>query len=274
MKIGLIGKGFVGEALYQSFSKRGQEVIAYDKFKQIGTFEDVLDAEIIFLCLPTPFIENFGYDLSSIHDVCQKLAAHRYQKAVVLKSTVEPGTTVMLAQRYGLNLIYNPEFLTQRTAAEDFDQQKHIVIGEIKSKVRELYYQGIHTPLVGFTTLLVLYQDLYPEAQISVSSATEAEAMKLFCNNFYAMKVQIFNEFYLLCQRVGIDYELVKKMMLGNGWINEMHTKVPGPDGKLSYGGACFKKDTNALRIYMKRQNVPHKVLEATITERNEMRKD
>ena len=62
--------------------------------------------------------------------------------------------------------------------------------------------------------------------------------------------------------------------MLKNGWINPMHTTVPGPDGEISYGGLCFPKDTNALNKYMKRENTPNKVLEACIKERNEMRDD
>jgi UDPglucose 6-dehydrogenase len=60
--------------------------------------------------------------------------------------------------------------------------------------------------------------------------------------------------------------------MIKNGWINNQHTDVPGSDGELSYGGYCFPKDTNALLQYMKRNNVPSDVLDATINERNKMR--
>ena len=62
--------------------------------------------------------------------------------------------------------------------------------------------------------------------------------------------------------------------MLKNKWINPMHTNVPGVDGKLSYGGYCFPKDTNALLNHMKREGTHCKVLEATIIERNIMRDD
>ena len=61
-------------------------------------------------------------------------------------------------------------------------------------------------------------------------------------------------------------------MMLNNGWINKMHTNVPGNDGKLSYGGLCFPKDTNALLEFFKENNVPHDVLKSVINERNSMR--
>ena len=98
--------------------------------------------------------------------------------------------------------------------------------------------------------------------------------MKSFVNCFYSVKIQFFNELYLLCQKNGCDYNIVTNMMIKNGWINEMHTIIPGPDGKISYGGLCFPKDTNALNEYMIRESTPNKVLDATIKERNEMRDD
>ena len=98
--------------------------------------------------------------------------------------------------------------------------------------------------------------------------------MKSFVNCFYSVKIQFFNELYLLCQKIGADYGTIKKLMLRNGWINHMHTQVPGTDGKLSYGGYCFPKDTNALLEYMKIMDSPREVLEATISERNKMRDD
>ena len=71
-----------------------------------------------------------------------------------------------------------------------------------------------------------------------------------------------------------IDYNNVRDLMLKNGWINPMHTIVPGTDGQLSYGVLCFPKDTNALLQFMKLKGVPHKVLDATVNERNDMRSD
>ena len=70
------------------------------------------------------------------------------------------------------------------------------------------------------------------------------------------------------------DYNTVMELMLKNKWINPMHTKVPGTDGKLSYGGFCFPKDTRALLEHMKRVDTPHAILEAVIEERDQMRSD
>lgn len=257
MKIGLIGMGFVGTALKESFEHRGQPVITFDKFKSIGKFEDVLDTEIVFLCLPSLFIEGYGYDLTAIQENCRKLSQQKYKGLVVLKSTVEPGTTKFLSETFKLKMAYNPEFLTARTAFQDFDSQTHIVVGFNEEEP---------------TKLISLFSILYPQASISESNTTEAETMKVFCNCFYAVKVMIFNEYYLMCQKMGLDFELVKQMMLENGWINPMHTNVPGPDGKFAYGGACFPKDTGALNYFMGKLGTPHEVLEAAIKERNKIR--
>jgi len=88
------------------------------------------------------------------------------------------------------------------------------------------------------------------------------------------MKVMIFNEFYNICSKKEIDFNNVRELMLRNNWINSMHTNVPGPDGKIAYGGACFTKDTNALLEYAKRNNCLHKILEASIYERDLLRND
>ena len=98
--------------------------------------------------------------------------------------------------------------------------------------------------------------------------------MKIFCNSFYALKVQFFTELYCLTQKNKSDYLKIKTMMLKNNWINPMHTTIPGPDGQISYGGLCFPKDTNALQKYMEEKEVPNKVLSGCIEERNEMRYD
>jgi UDPglucose 6-dehydrogenase len=118
------------------------------------------------------------------------------------------------------------------------------------------------------------YLNFFPNAHISISTSTESESMKIFANSFYAIKVQAFNEFYLLCQANGADFQKITHMMLQNGWINPMHTTVPGPDGKLSYGGACFPKDTQALLATMKRAGTPCQVLDGAVKERNSMRSD
>jgi UDPglucose 6-dehydrogenase len=260
LKIAQIGNGFVGNALRQSFASKGIETSVYDKFQKLGAIDDVLDSNILFLCLPTPHKAGEGYDISAIEENLAILSERNYNGLIAIKSTVLPGTTRSLALKYNLSIMHNPEFLSEKTALQDFNNQEHIVLGVNNVK--------------GLNSIVSFYEASFPYAEISICSSEESESMKIMCNTFYAIKVQMFNEFYLFCQANNIDYNSVKNLMLKNKWINPMHTNVPGPDGKLSYGGSCFPKDTNALNDLMIASNTPNKILEACIKERNLMRDD
>ena len=228
----------------------------------MGYLNNCLENNIIFLALPTLFsFENNEYNKDAIHETLLFLEDNNYLGSVVIKSTVEPETIDKLNLKYNLNIIHNPEFLTARTAFHDFHNQKHIVLGKSKLCSQNCY-----------ENVCLFYKKYYPNAEISCCSALESESMKSFLNCFYATKVQFFNELYLLCQSNGSNFNTIKNLMLKNNWINPMHTNVPGPDGKLSYGGACFPKDTNALSSYMKKLNTPNKVLSSVIEERNSIR--
>lgn len=266
MKTAVIGLGFVGGSMKKSFEMKGASVKGYDKYKDgTDSFEDCLDSDIAFLALPTIFDEDqMSYDKSCIHEVCTDLEKNKYKGLVVIKSTVEPTTTEGLIHTYPmLKFIHNPEFLTAATAFKDFHNQTHIVLGK-----------GSNVTDEEVDVLENFYRKYYPDAEISRSTCTESESMKSFVNCFYSVKIQFFNELYLLCEKMGCDYNTVKDLMLKNKWINPMHTDVPGIDGMLSYGGYCFPKDTNALLNHMKREGTPCKVLEGTVLERNEMRND
>jgi len=265
MKIGIIGLGFVGGSMLKSFTEKNvTDVIGYDKYKQIGSLEECLNCDVLFLALPTLYDdENQEYDKNPIYETCEILEKNNFDGVVVIKSTVEPETTEKLAKSYKLNFVHNPEFLTARTAYEDFHNQKHIVLGKADS-CNENKYKSV----VDF------YSTFYPYAEISLCSSTESESMKIFANCYYAVKIQFFNELHSLCQKTNSNYNTIKELMIKNGWINSMHTDVPGPDGKPSYGGLCFPKDTNALCKFMNDKNSPHLILDACIKERNMMRED
>tara|TARA_Y100000389_G_scaffold134424_1_gene131877 strand:+ start:1192 stop:2016 length:825 start_codon:yes stop_codon:yes gene_type:complete len=256
-KIGIIGIGFVGNAI-KSFFENKIETVCYDKFKDFNTLQDILTTDLLFLCLPTLFDNNKNeYDKSAILETCKYLNKMDYKGLVIIKSTVEPKTTDKLSKMYPkLKLIHNPEFLTARTAIEDFQNQKHIIIGN-----------GPNVSDNDIENIYNFFKFYYPNANISHINSTESECIKLFCNSFGASKVMLFNEYYLLCNKIGIDFNKVRDIMLNNGWINNMHTQVPGPDGQLGFGGACFPKDTRALNSYMVKNNTPHNILNSVINE-------
>jgi len=266
MKISIVGLGFVGSAMFRSFKEKNVNVVGYDKYKKdFSNFQDCLETDIMFLCLPTKYIsENGSYDILPIIETCTRLSEHKYKGVVIIKSTVEPHTTSKLQSRFeDLTFIHNPEFLKAISAFEDFHSQTHIVLGKTDTCSQESLEKASS-----------FYQTYYPNARISLCTSLESESMKLFCNSFYSVKIQFFTEMYELCQKNGCDFSRVKEMMLGNNCIHAAYTQIPGPDGQVSYGGLCFPKDTNALAKYMERMGTPHQVIDAVIRERNEMRSD
>lgn len=265
-RVAVCGVGVVGGAVVTCLERKGVDVIAYDKYKNggMGRIRDILEAKIVFLCLPTLYdAEIKQYDKSAIHEVCSFLSSMNYEGLVVLKSTVEPGTSRLLKEKYNLRIVHNPEFLTAQTAVQDFENQDHIVIsGETKDSPDVLELEAFYMKTWGLF------------AQYSLCVWEESEMMKLGVNTFYSVKIQFFNELYALANKIGADYDHVMNLMLKNKWIAKHHTKVPGTDGKLSYGGMCFPKDTNALYQKMVREGTPSAVLGAVIAERNSMRDD
>jgi UDPglucose 6-dehydrogenase len=233
----------------------------------------MIDCNVIFLCLPTEFCNiKKEYDKTEIYLVCAKLEELNYSGIVILKSTVEPKTTTHLSATYSkLNIVHNPEFLTARTATEDYKNQKHIVLGFV-----DKYYNNFENNFENKENI-ILYLDTFfklyfPSAKISICSSDESESMKLFCNSFYATKIQFFTEIKLLCDSLEMEYNNIRSLMLNNEWINPMHTIIPGPDGNISYGGKCFPKDIGALREVFEKMEVSHKVIDAVISENKEMR--
>lgn len=258
--VGIIGLGFVGSALFKSFKIKQIKTLAYDKYKESDKLEELVSENLsfIFLCLPTPFSDKTKeYDISAILETCEYLEASKYKGLVVIKSTILPETTDKLSKKFRLNFCHNPEFLTARTAFEDFHNQKHIVLG---------YGNCVSVKIEDF------YSYHYPEAVISVCKAVESESMKLYCNSFYASKIMLFNEFYLLSKKNGSDFKKIQSLMLKNKWINPMHTLVPGTDEKLGFGGSCFPKDISALCNYMKGKDSEHEVIESAINENSKIR--
>lgn len=262
MFLGIIGLGVVGKAVYDFFKEFDDvKIKIFDKdvnrnFQKF-ILEDLMDCEILFLCLPTPN----DCDLRAIHEICQELNLLNFKGYCLLKSTVPPKTTRSLIENYKLNIIHNPEFLSQKTASLDFKNQNNIILG----------IDNINT---NTDIIKNFYKKYFPNASINIVDSVVSESTKLFCNNFYAVKVQFFTEIYLLCEKLDIDYNTVKNLMISNNWINPMHTQIPGPDGKLSFGGMCFPKDTKALLKFMKSINTPCDIIEACVNEREKLRDD
>jgi UDPglucose 6-dehydrogenase len=227
--------------MYECFKDKF-EVEVYDTQEEKRTYnslESLVDwADYLFVCVPTPMNEDGSCDTSIVESVVELIANLRKDKIVIIKSTVPPGTTKRLAEKHGLQMAFNPEFLTEANSIEDFRYQKMIVVGsdndDVNTKVWQLYYK--------FITSTGAYMPLMQSC-----TTTEAEMFKYVANTFLAVKVTFANEIKVLCDRIGVEYNNVANIAKLDSRLGATHWKVPGPDGKLGYGGSCFPKDTNAL---------------------------
>jgi len=233
MKIGIIGKGYVGNAVKNGFEQKGFIVKAYDKFKEGDRFEDVVLCDFIFVCVPTPPKEDGSIDLSAIDEVMEKLAKLRPKGIIVIKSTVIPGTTQDYQNKYpNLKFVFNPEFLTTASADQDFLYPDKIAIG---------YTQGNKK---FAQQLSEIYKDF--NAPIIILKSEEAEMVKYMINSYYALCVIFANVIYDICQAFDIDYEKVRECFELDKRVSPGHFDV-FYGGYRGFGGACLPKDLAAL---------------------------
>lgn len=246
MKIGIIGGGIVGYATSVAF--KDHEVYVYDILPERSSepqpiITKALSADLVFVCLPTPQLENcLECDTSILDDFFYSVSKEgTYREAnLVLRSTVPVGYTRLTRQNFGLtNLVHSPEFLTARTAVEDACNPKRMVIGCPEQPW--LDYEGCGRKLGD------MYRERWPSLFVKYMTSDESEALKLFQNSFSAVKVAWFNEARAFADKLGLDWQRVLEALLAGGWINPAHTQVPGPDGKRGFGGTCLPKDIASL---------------------------
>ena len=256
--IGIIGNGFVGNAIYEGL-KEHYSILVYDKdaTKSKNTFEEVSDQKIIFVCVPTPSTIQGHFDLSIIKSVIGSLPKN---KTIIIKSTILPSSAENIINLYPeQNFVFNPEFLTERTAVKDFKNQKRIVLGG-KQKQTSIVED--------------MYKKVFPDCLYIKTDFKTACFIKYFCNCFFAAKVSLMNEFYQVAEKENIDWQTALEGLLSSEWVNPMHTQVPGPDGDYGFGGKCFPKDISAFMNYIALLGIDPLMMSATWSKNLQVRKN
>lgn len=229
-----MGVGMVGGALKDYFEKKGKKVgeslFLYDPFKGFDSTEELNKADVIFICVPTPYLKDGkGFDLSFVEDAFSKIKG---EKVVVIKSTALPGTTQKFQDKYPQHkVLFNPEFLTEMTAEQDMGYPDRQIIGYTRQSFN-----------VAKDTMLLL--PLAPYEKIMPS--TEAEMVKYFGNNWFAVKVAFANQMYDICSKIGADYDTVMEAASADKRIGPSHLVVMHK-GYRGYGGKCLNKDIRAF---------------------------
>ena len=263
VKIGLIGKGFVGNAIYENL-KSVYDFLIFDKDPSKSNSDNIRvlchGAKIIFVALPTPMKKDGSCDLSIILHVMAQLSYWANDNIIILKSTVPPGTCRIIKDKHPeLRLVFSPEFLTEANHIEDFKNCNRVIMGGDSNDVHECFK---------------MLSDVFPKKQYLRTSLKTSEMVKYFINNFLAVKVIFANEMKQICEASGIDYEDVKDLALHDNRIGQSHLSVPGPDGSMGFGGTCFPKDINAMIFFAKSIGIDPSLLLETWNKNLKIRKN
>jgi UDPglucose 6-dehydrogenase len=248
-KIGIIGIGFVGNAIKQASEQFFDTVcIDVDPQKSNGIYQDLTDCEAIFVCVPSPSKSNGECDTDILNSVLNRLKD--YKNVIISKTTATPDFYEEMQKIYP-NLVHVPEFLTAANAVQDFLSQENLIIGgdffEFQKDAERIIRQ------------------IQPIKNVAFCNIGEAALIKYIINSFLATKVVFMNEMCELAEKQGYDWRRIRILLDADQRIGLSHTKVPGPDSYYGFGGACFPKDTNALLKFAEKLNVQINVLESAV---------
>ena len=252
-KIGIVGNGFVGSAVRYGFSPNvgcdaGVKVYDKDPNKSTDTLSDVTKSDIIFLSVPTPSNLDGSMNIDIVDRALTDIDEHGTNAVILLRSTVVPGTTRKLQDKYpNLRLVFNPEFLTERSANFDFINQDRVILGGDINDVEVA--ESLFKSRFGSTI------------SILKTNYETAELIKYMTNTFFATKISFLNDMKLIADKSGVIWKDAIDGFIRDGRVGHSHLDVPGHDGKYGFGGSCFPKDIQALINFGKGLGIEMSVL-------------
>lgn len=256
MKVGIIGNGYVGRAVSKAFNCK-QFVVDP---AQNGNTVEVLNhwrPDLVFVCVPTPKGIDGGVDGSIVAESLKGLSPGTL---VAVKSTVTPA----FLHAPALRVVFNPEFLTQRTADSDFLAPSFMIFGGDKRDCGDvLRAYRLHSSVQ------------VPDSTI-ITDIKTASLAKYALNSFYATKVMWMNQLHAIHAACGCEtsWQEFANILTADPRLSPYHMEVPGPDGKYGYGGACFPKDTSALLEFAMGHGVYMSILAEAMRANGQIRSD
>ena len=224
-KVAIIGYGFVGTAteyfLTEQYTNDRFEVVIHDPDKGHEIKPDEWKGiEYAFICVPTNLIEN-KLDTSIIDNILSTLYVGAQP---IIRSTIGPDQALKYAKQ---GCIIMPEFLREKHWKEDVDNKNiDIIIGARNNdKFVDLISENVADKMVKHVTPI------------------EASMMKMMRNAALAVKVGLANDFKHICDVYDVDYETLRLFLEEDDNLGGTHWAVPGPDGKMGFGGTCLPKD-------------------------------
>lgn len=255
--IGIIGKGFVGAAVFNGFTcdrnyKLNVRVFDLKKSLRTHTLDETINkSDIVFLSVPTPANSDGSINLDIVDKVLSEISlCTNGESIILLRSTIIPGSSRMFSEKYPkLKIVFNPEFLTEKNANFDFLNQSRIILGGSKvltTEVAKLFNWRFNNSI-----------------KIIETDFETAELIKYMNNCFLATKVSFMNEMRSISDAIGADWSRAVEGFTLDPRVGNSHNDVPGHDGKLGFGGSCFPKDIQALIYFSKKINLDCNLLQS-----------
>ena len=255
--------GFVGGTAFKAFEKvNGYQIHGYDINESLATasLETTCKSDMVFIAVPTPMDISTGEcHLDLVYKSVDQVRSFRKDNWIYVKSTVLPGTTADLAEAYG-RVCFNPEFLTEANAYEDFVDLQYQLFG----------ITGKEAPDVS------LFLDAYTQQAMKCRDtvfldATTTEMIKYTRNCYLATRLSFFNEIKQISDKLGVDYDILRKWAGKDPRVQNVYNKVD-PENP-GWGLSCLPKDLNAMKAMARSLGIDPKVMNAAWEKNLEVRK-
>lgn len=219
------GYGYVGKATALAFNIKDY----YTRHERTLSLEEVTEKDYIFICLPTPTINGKAFT-DDIEELIKKLSK---DSIIVIRSTVPPGFCQQMQEKYHLdNIVFYPEFLSEKTWEKDAIQPMMVVLGGDNLRSRE--------------KVLGLIKGRYKYSDTIITDTITAECIKHTMNSWFTTKVVFCNHIFNYAQEVKANYETIRRALESHPWGMKHHTEIWHKGGRGA-GGHCLAKDVEAF---------------------------
>lgn len=251
MKIGIVGLGHVGGNMLKLF----KNAVTYDKYRRIGSMDEINKCDAAFVCVPTPPNEDGSCDTSIVESVIKQCKCN----IIILRSTVRIGFTDEMSKKYKKNIVFQPEYYGETVMHPFVDLNSR----------SWLSFGG--TPKAVNLAIKVYKTVINSNVRIYIAPAKEVEMAKYMENAYLATKVIFCNEMYDICQKLKIDYNQVREIWTADPRIGTSHTFVY--DDNRGYSGSCLPKDVSSIRHQAKQAHCDTTFIDALIKKNKLYRK-
>jgi UDPglucose 6-dehydrogenase len=256
MKVGIIGLGFVGSAVKNAYDNANVQTVCNDPGKGIdASYEEMSNTDAIFICVPSPQAADGSCDTSILEEVLTQYKD--YSGIIISKVTANPLKYKELQKKHK-KLIHAPEFLVAATAKQDYANGQFAIIGGLL----EFANEALDIIKLGQPNI----------TNFKFCTIQEAALAKYTINSFLATKVIFMNQLKLIADATESNYNTITDCIKLDHRIGTSHMAVPGPDGSVGFGGACFPKDTSALTHLAHSIGVDFSVLDEVIKVNSKLR--